>query len=175
MSKYPIYLSGMKLTAALLTAGQWDTTVKQSVTAKVNSTLANDAELSSIALGVGTWEIEAFLFASNPTSATPDIKTQWSFTGTWNSPLRAVSGAASTNVGSSDAITPGKARATATNSDAIYGLAASAAYTLIEERCAAVIVTVAGSMAISWAQNSTDAANNTLVNPGSFVKVRQIA
>lgn len=175
MSKYPVFLAGRKLTAAMLTAGQWDTTRKENITTKVNATLANDTELAGISLGVGTWEIVVMIFCSNPTSATPDLKTQWSFTGTWNTPLRHCEGPSSTNVSGSDVLTPMKFRAAATNADSAYGLNASTAYTTVEERCAAVVVTVAGTWALSWAQNSLDAANGTAVNPGSYVKVRQIA
>jgi hypothetical protein len=175
MSKYPVYLAGQRLTAALLTAAQWDITVKGSATTKTNNTLANDPELSGVALGVGTWEIYMLVMVANSGSATPDVKTQWSFTGTWNNPLRAIIGPSSTNTGGSDAITPMKLRAIATNADNACGLPVSSAYNVIEERCNTVVVTVAGTLALYWAQNTTDAVNGTVVQPGSTIRVRQIA
>lgn len=174
MSKYPAFLAGQKLTAALLSAGQWDKTVKQALSNKVNNTLANDSELTGIALGVGTWEVHFMIFAYNSGSATPDIKTQWAFSGTWNSPLRACVGAGSTNTGNSDTITPMKARAEAVNSNSSYGLGLSGSYTEIDEQCSTVIVTVAGTLSLQWAQVTTDAVNATTVAAGSYVEVRQI-
>lgn len=175
MSKFPVYYSGLRLTAALLSSGQWDKTIKGSASTKVNNTLANDSELAGIALGVGTWEIRMLIFVSTNTSATPDFKTQWSFTGTWSTPLRAVKGPGITNVGGSDALTPMKRRATAVNSDSPYGLASSTAYAEVEESVSSVTVSVAGTLALQWAQNTTDAANATTVQAGSYVEVRQLA
>ena len=175
MSKYPAYYAGLRLTAAILAAGQWDKTVKQALSNKVNNTLANDSELAGFALGVGTWEVHMMLFAYNSGSATPDIKTQWAFSGTWNTPLRACVGPGGTNTGNSDTITPAKMRAEATNSNSSYGLGLSGSYTEIHERCSTVIVTVAGSLSLQWAQVTTDAVNATTVAAGSYVEYRQIA
>lgn len=173
MATYPVYYSGLRLTAALLTAGQWDKTIKTAVSTKVNNTYANDSELSGIALSVGQWDIRMLIFASNP-AATGDLKTQWSFTGTWNNALRLGIGPGPTNTGASDAISPYKARPFATNADSVYGLAASSAYTGIQELSSTVVVTVAGNLALSWAQNTTDAANATSVQPGSYIEIRKI-
>lgn len=173
--KYPAFYSGQRLTALLLDAMQWDKTVKTLATPKTNNTLANDPELSGVALGVGQWDIRMLIFASTSGSNVPDIKTQWSFTGTWNSPLRMVQGPGITNVGGSDALTPIKFRATATNADSPYGLADSTAYTAIQEYCSTAVVTVAGNLALNWAQNTTTGGTPTNVQPGSYIEVRQIA
>ena len=175
MSKYPEFLAGQKLTAALLAAGQWDKTVKQANSTKVNNTLANDTELAGITLGVGTWDVHFMIFAYCTGSATPDIKTQWTFSGTWNTPLRACVGPGSTNTGNSDTVTPVKMRAEAVNSNSSYGLGASGSYNEIHERCSTVVVTVAGTLSLQWAQVTTDAVNATTVPAGSYVEVRQIA
>lgn len=175
MSKYPAYYAGQKLTAALIAAGQWDKTVKQANSSKVNNTLANDAELAGFALGVGTWEVHMMILAFNSGSATPDIKTQWTFSGTWNTPLRTCVGPGSTNTGNSDTLTPLKMRAEAVNSNSSYGLALSGSYSEIDERCSTLVVTVAGTISLQWAQVTTDAANATTVAAGSYVEFKQIA
>jgi hypothetical protein len=64
--------------------------------------------------------------------------------------------------------------AQATNSDAVYGLAASAAYSYAIERCFNVTVTAAGLWTLQWAQNTSD-ASNTNVHQGSALIARQIA
>jgi hypothetical protein len=57
----------------------------------------------------------------------------------------------------------------------VYGLGASGAYTGIQEIGSAVVVTAAGDLALTWAQNTTDGANATNVQAGSYIEVRQIA
>jgi hypothetical protein len=174
MSKYPAYYAGLRLTAALLAAGQWDKTVKQALSTKTNNTLANDAELTGLALGVGTWEVHMMLLPFCAASATPDFKTQWAFTGTWNNPVRGSVGPSSTNTAAPDVVTPVKMRLDAANVSVSYGLAAGSTVYEVHERCATVVVTVAGSLSLQWAQTTTD-ANATTLAAGSFVEYRQIA
>jgi hypothetical protein len=175
VSKFPVYYSGLRLTAGLLTSGQWDKTVKQASSTKVNNTLANDSELTGFALGVGTWKVHVMILAFNTGSATPDLKTQWAFSGTWNNPNRACTGPSSTNTAAPDVVTPTKMRVDAANTNVSYGLAASATVCEIHERSATVVVTVAGSLSLQWAQTTTDAVNATTVAAGSFLEYRQIA
>lgn len=171
MTTYPAFYSGQRLTAALLTAMQWDKTIKTLATGKTNNTLANDPELAGIALGVGQWDIRMLIFASN-TVASVDLKTQWSFTGTWNSPLRYCLGpVTATGPGN---ITEVKMQPFATSANSVYDLAATSAYTGIQEFTSTAVVTVAGTLALNWAQNTTN-ATATNVQPGSYVEVRQIA
>lgn len=172
MSVYPTYYSGLRLTAALLTAGQPDLTLKTAATPRTNSTLTDDPELAGIPLAVGSWWIRMHIWASN-TVTTGNIKTQWSFTGTWNTPLRHCAGPDVTTGGPSD-ITEMKLQPFATTTDAVYDLGASAAYTGITEYTASAVVSVAGNLALAWAQNVTN-ATATNVQPGSFIEVRRIA
>jgi hypothetical protein len=172
MSKYPAFLSGQRLTAALLAATQWDKTMKTLATPKTNATLANDPELSGVVLGVGQWDIRMLIFASN-TVTTGNLRTQWSFTGTWNNPLRACVGPDLTTGGPSD-ITEMSLQAFATNSSRDYDLGNTSAYTGIQEFTSTAVVTVAGQLALSWAQ-ATANATATNVQPGSYIECRQIA
>jgi hypothetical protein len=171
VTTYPTFYSGQRLTAAALTSMQWDKVVKTLATGKTNSTLANDPELAGVALGIGQWDIRMLIFASN-TVTTGNLRTQWSFTGTWNSPLRACIGP-DVATGPSD-ITEMTLQPVATNANKDYDLGASAAYTGIQEFTSTAVVTVAGTLALNWAQAVTN-ATATNVQPGSYIEVRQIA
>lgn len=179
------YAVGQRLTAALIQelSDRADialnntiyTYVKTAASTKNNNTLANDSELSGIALEAGTYWIKVNMMFHCTGSATPDIKTQWAFTGTWNNPNRQCIGPASTNTASWDGITPAKMGGVATNVTNIYGLAGSAAYSGATEECFTVEVTVAGNFSLQWAQNTTDAANVTTLQAGSAVMLKKLA
>jgi hypothetical protein len=181
----PTYAVGQRLTAALLQelSDRFDDPaynptypyVKQSATNRVNNTLADDDELVGIALAAGTYHIRAVLLFNNGGSATPDIKTQWAFSGTWNNPNRICTGPATTNTGNWDAITPMKYGGAASNVSVVYGVASSAAWSTASEETLLAEVTIAGNLSLQWAQNTTDAVNATILRPGSAFLVRQIA
>lgn len=178
------YAVGQRLTAALIQelSDRADialnntiyTYTKTAASSKVNNTLANDTELTGIALEAGTYWIKLNLLFNNGGSATPDIATRWGFTGTWNNPNRQCIGPASTNTGNWDATTPLKMGAVATNVSCIYGVAASAAWHGATEESFEVEVTVAGDLSLQWAQNSTDAANATFVRQGSAFMIKKL-
>lgn len=175
MAKYPLWTVGKDVSAQNLADGIPDIYVKSGPeSATSDTTLSNDSELSGIPLGVGTWYICLSLFVSTPASATPDIKTQWAFTGTWNTPLRMCQGPGSTNTAGPETITVSKSGALAVNANSVYGLAATSAYALAVEKTYAAVVTVAGNLSLQWAQNTSD-ANATIVQAGSTFEVRQIA
>lgn len=175
MAKYPVFYSGQRLTAALLSATQPDRTIKAVATSRQSTTtVTDDPELAGIALAVGTWHIRLLLLWYTDTSATPDIKTRWGFSGTWNTPLRALIGAPSSNTAAPGAITPMLMGAIATNADATYGSASGTVpYVSMEETYTAT-VTVAGNLSLQWAQRVSDASNST-VAAGSMFEIRQLA
>lgn len=178
------YAVGQRLTAALVQelSDRADialnntiyTYVKTAASTKNNNTLANDTELSGIALEAGTYWIKVNILAHCTGSATPDIKTQWAFTGTWNNPNRQCTGPSSTNTGAVDVVTPLRLGATAAGTNAVYGLAASAAWSGITEESFSVEVTVAGDFSLQWAQSTTDAVNVTTVQLGSAVMLKKL-
>lgn len=173
MTQYGKFLAGERITATKLALGLWDKTVKQGSTDRFNTTLADDPDLASFALGIGTWDVRCMLLMSTIAAST-NIKTRWSFTGTWNSPTRACTGPAITNVAAPTAITPTKMTGHSVGGDATYGLAATTAYNVIYEECSTVVVTVAGSLGIQWAQNTVNAAAARM-QPGSYVQFMKIA
>jgi hypothetical protein len=175
MAVFPVIEVGDLVTADLLTSMVPDKTIKGTTTDAVSDiTISDDPDLSSIPLAVGTYDIDVLIFVTTVTTNTQDFKTQWSFTGTWNTPIRACVGPGVGNLGSRDAITPLKRSGLASNSDAIYEMAAGAGFYTLHERCDNVVVTVAGLFAFAWAQNAS-VANATSVKSGSSVTVRRTA
>jgi hypothetical protein len=177
------FLTGQRLTADLLNANINDympsTTAKAVATARLSTvTLADDAELAGIPLGVGTWEIEFIGLWTQTTTATQKIKTRWAFTGTWNGSagFRAALGAGDTQsaVAVPNNLTEVNARGyTLDTQDAVYHVINTTSYSTIREISRNVVVTVAGNMSIQWAQN-TSVANNTTLQAGSSVTVRKL-
>ena len=164
MAKYPLAYVGQVLTADFVDSMIPDVYVKQANETRTSTTTyANDGELAGIPLGVGTWEVE-FILAMIGGGGGIAVKTQWSFTGTWNAPLRLVEGVTSGNTAAGTAAVSHQRSAYATNSDCVHGLSSSATYTLVREFSRQITVTVAGNLALSWAPN---------VNSGSSGGVRQ--
>jgi len=176
MAKYPPWGVGTDGSATNLALCVPDITVKAANQVKSNTAaLANDTELTGIALGIGTHWVKLDLIFYNNTSATPDIKTRWVFTtGTWNDPLRMVDGPASGNTTTPDALNLLKRSAIAASVDIVYGCAAGTVpYHAIEESFR-VVVTVAGTLSLQWAQNGATVADTTVL-AGSTFSTRQIA
>lgn len=142
------------------------------------TTYADDPHLSSIALAVGTYEIEVYGLFTLATTATQKIKTQWAFTGTWNGTTapRLCLGPGSAQTGGPTAITDMFFQGLHLNGqDAIYDVAAGTTnYSAFREVAGNVIVTVAGNLSLQWAQQ-TASANNTTLQEGSYVRVRKIS
>lgn len=174
MSKYPSLSAGI-IPVSSLQAMIEDVTVKTTSTDRTSTaTVADDPDLSGIALGIGTWKVDVLIFATTPVGGTQKFKTQWGFTGTWNTPIRACVGPGSTNTAVRSDITPSQFDGMPSNSDCTYGLAASTGFNVITERCDFVVVTVAGNFSLKWSQ-ATSSANLTSLKSGSSVTVRQIA
>jgi len=149
-------------------------TLKNSGTARTNSTLSDDPVLSGIALPVGIWDIELRIFVTSAdASNTGDFKTRWAFTGTYGTPTRCCIGPGSSNVANPDVLTPITMRGTAVNADATYGLSSTGAFAVVIEKALAS-VTVTGNLSLQWAQAATD-SDATTVQAGSCFIVRKFA
>lgn len=152
-----------------------DTVYKGASTTRNNTaSLANDPDLANIQLDPGTYSIKVTLFTTNANAAAK-LKTRWSFTGTWTSPMRSCVGPGSTNTSTDPGtVTPATFRGyDATSQDAVYSYGVSSAYAAIEETCDFVQVTASGVFAVQWAQNVATAAN-TIIQPGSSVRVTKV-
>lgn len=133
------------------------------------NTFADDAELKDIELTPGSYYIRAKLTMYGGTAGIP-ILTQWGFSGTWNNPLRLISGPTPANTTAAGSNPPQQRTAAATNSSATYGLGTSTAYHLIDEETMQITVTATGLFAVRWANQSSNAASGS-VNQGSFVEI----
>lgn len=174
MSKYPALAVGMRITADLLSLMQSDVTVKNVSQDRVSTTtLADDAELFGIALDVGTYEVQADLMLMGGAGGIA-VKTRWSFTGTWNTPVRQCTGPSPSNTAAPNTTMSMQSAGYAANSDCVYGLSTSAAWSCARELSRQVIVTAAGNLAINWAPNVSSASSGGL-RAGSCVKIRKIA
>jgi len=175
VAKYPDWFIGQDVDATTLDLMTDNIVVKPGSTTRNNTTtLADDPDLAAIPLAVGTHWVRLTLFWTTNTSATPDIKTRWAFTGTWNTPLRACIGPASTNTANPDVVTPVKFNTVNTSTDCVYGSAATTAFSVANEESFNVVVTVAGSLSLQWAEN-TLSATDVVVQAGSAFQTRQIA
>lgn len=175
MARYPNWGVGMDVSAQNLADGIPDIYKKVSGEDRTSTTtLANDAELTGIALPVGSYWIRLLLLWITFTSATPDIKTQWAFTGTWNNPTRACCGPAASNTAAASAVTPMQLNGITTNVNATYGTAAGSTFYVATEETFDAVVSVAGNMSLQWAQNTLD-ASITSVKAGSAFTVKRLA
>lgn len=178
------FVTGQRLTANLMNANIYDfmpvTTLKTSATSRTNNTLTADPDLAGIALAVGTYEIEAVIFYTITANGQQGLKTRWAFTGTWNgSSSRGCYGGgyiAATTAGDPRVQTvTAMASWTLDSQDALYNtLQASSVRNVVREISRNVVVTVAGTMSLSWAQIVTN-ANATSIQPDSHINIRKIA
>lgn len=159
-----------------LIAAQPLTYTKTANTARISTTaLADDPEILAIPLAVGTYEIELVLFFTLTTSTTQKIKTRWGFTGTWNNTIRACIGPGINQVAAPSTVTDMQSAAyQISGQDAIYDQAAGGTYGAAREYASGVVVTVAGSLSLQWAQVVSTAANTT-VQAGTCMRVRKTA
>jgi hypothetical protein len=135
--------------------------------------LADDPDLSNIHLDPGYYSVLMVIYTTNAT-ATAKLKTQWAFTGSWTSPLRALQGPGNTNTSTDPgAITPVNMSGAGANANAVYEYGASAAWPVIEERCDRVEILGAGNLSLQWAQNVATVAN-TIIQGGSYVKITKV-
>ncbi len=176
------FVTGQRLTADLLNTNVNAffpiVTTKTSATARTSTTtLANDPELAGITLDVGTWEVEMLIHWTLTTTNTQKIKTRWSFSGTASSTFRDCIGAGATQStpAAPTVLTESSfVAATWDTQDVIYHQAAGATYGSSREISRTFTVTVAGDLALQWAQQ-TSSANATTVQPGSSITVRKIS
>lgn len=171
---YPSLAVGDLVTADLLQSMVPKYYVKPSPESRnTTTTLADDADLQSIALAVGTYEIELLGFFHLTTTTTQKIKTQWAFSGTWNGPVRHIVGPGSAQTAATTDATETNVRAQAVNTDATYDCSVSTAFSCFREWTCNAVVTVAGNLSLQWAQ-SASSGNNTTLDTGTTFRVRQI-
>lgn len=177
MAKFPAWTVFKRVDATTLDQCVPNIVTKVSTTTITsNTTLANDSELTSISLGVGTWEVEVTLWAGGTSGAAGGLKTAWAFTtGTLTgTPNRGCIGPGATGAASSIAVTPVTMAVQPYSTAVVYGLTNTALpFYVIKEECPNFVVATAGTLSIQVAQSVSNATSTT-IQPGSRVKVRQI-
>lgn len=172
---------GQRLTADLMTEflGLSPQVYTKASTTDRNSggtgtTYTIDPELQGIPLEIGTYDVLLIAFFTLATTNTQKIKTQWRFTGTWNTPIRHCIGPGSANVAGPSAITDVTMQGyVADSGDATYDLIAGGTFGCFQEQAFNVTVTVAGTMGLYWAQSAAS-ANNTSLKAGTAFRVRKL-
>lgn len=149
--------------------------IKTTATSRTsNTTYTIDPDLQNIPLDVGSYEIELVGFVTFGTT-TPSLKTQWRFTGTWagtNGPDRNIIGPNST--AAANAATASDFRgAQAAGQDAVYNSADTVTFTSFREISHNVQVSVAGNLALYWAQN-VSAGGAVAIQGGTAFRVRKL-
>lgn len=173
---------GQRLTASILQQFSDDiesyipkTYVKSTLTSRVNNTYTIDPDLQLIPLDIGVYEIELVGFATFA-GTTPQLRTQWRFTGTWagtNGPDRAISGPNSTAVALTASAVDFRG-AQAAGQDATYNSGDAVNFTSFREVSRNVQVTAAGNLALYWAQVTTTAGQAVAVQGGTAFNVRKL-
>lgn len=150
-------------------------TKANSTSRNTNAVVSNDPDLASIALEAGTYIIELVMLFT-VASTTPKIKTQWAFSGSWSTPLRACMGPGNVTTpgGGPEAVQETTLRAYNSNSDATYNATTSGAYSVAREVAANVVVSGSGNLSLQWAQ-STSNGSNVSVQAGSYFRITRTA
>lgn len=150
------------------------TYVKTLATARTSTTTyANDDELVNIPLEAGTYAIRLDLFFT-AANTTPKLKTQWAYTGSWNSPVRFCMGSSASSGAPGAAADMYTSGAAADSQDTAYNTSGTAAYTTVFELSNEVICTSAGNLSLRYAQVVSNAGAVTL-RPGTSFTVRKIS
>jgi len=178
MTVFPDIEVGDLVTADLLDSMLPKTFVKASATPRnTTTTLADDPELSGIALAVGTYEIEVVGSFSLTTTATQKIQTKWAFSGTWSGATtrRMCIGAGQTQTTAPTGVTEANLQSVPLTTAVVYDTAAGtgSGYTTFREFSGSVVVTGAGSFSLQWAQ-SASSGNNTTLQEDSYIRVRRV-
>ena len=176
MSTYPVAYVGLPITANFYNSGQENVTVKGSDTSRVNNTLADDPELSGIALPVGQILVKVrhlYRLASAPANnSSVQYRANWAFTGTVSGTK--MGDGPSADSGETNAATNSRAKKISGAYNTAQGYGAYNTFGHLLEEEGILNVTVAGNFSIQWAQNTTTAGNALTLGSNSFVTWRQI-
>lgn len=170
MAKYPTFLAGQTLTAALLTASQPDIVVKASTESVTSSTtFQNDDELLLSVEANATYAVELFLVHSSATAG--DIKIQ--FTGPSGATFTWGAHGAEVGTTSSGAVTE-VVMSSRTISEVVQLGGGASTGTIAFVRGTLITSATAGTLTLQWAQ-VTSSASASQVRAGSFLKARRTA
>lgn len=174
MALYPTITAGQRITAGLLRSMLEDFIVKPSSTDRASTTsFADDPDLTYAVAANTVWYVRFVLHAAALAAA--DIKTDWTVP-SGVSGNRAVLGPGSTAADSAADNIAMRAGVHGFGTSILYnGVRNSASlHFLIVEEAVVEVGATAGSIAIRWAQGTSD-ATATQVRAGSFMEVKRLA
>ncbi|MGH3117785.1 MAG: hypothetical protein ACRDQ2_11885 [Gaiellales bacterium] len=176
MSVYPTWLAGQRVTAANLTSMQRHVIVALATQSVTNSaTLVSDNELTFPLAANAVYLVE-FSLLFNSTSATGDVKVQWSVpSGTTG--LRHVIGPtnnSATFTNRQDTAVRVAAHAFTTNGVSQLEAGGAATDTLVYERAVVTTSSTPGNVTVQWAQNAATAAVTLTRDANSFMTVQRV-
>lgn len=141
-----------------------------------NTVVADDNQLVSMSLGIGTWLINCTFFYTG--AAAGDLKVAWAFSGTTTTAVRGTLGQSSGSTSSLTSATAGPRSAGAGDTagtitaGTIYGSDGTNIGVALES--GVLVVSVAGTFKIQMAQG-TSSLTATLLKTGSYVWARKVS
>jgi hypothetical protein len=99
------------------------------------------------------------------------VKTKWTFSGSWNSPVRFRFGPEGGSA--SPAVTQIALAGVGAANDSVYGLSSTAAFHTIREESQSVQVTSAGNLALEFAKNAAS-GSDTILRVQSSVRIQRV-
>lgn len=174
MSKFPAYLAGQRLTAALLSSGQADVVRKATTTTRPSTaTVADDPDLVTSCAINSTYFVEFFVKYSTTTAA--GFKSQWTVPASFTIDARVVEGLGDNAVDNTNAAYSGRFGLHLPTTDVAYGSRNSTAVQVwCYEWAILTCNATAGNVAFRWSQR-TSTVDLTGVSAGSFVRTTQLA
>jgi hypothetical protein len=180
MAKFPAYLAGLRVTAALLASGQTDTYVKAGATVRPSTVaFTDDPDLQVPLAANGTFMVE--FFVKYATTKAAGFQTKWNVPGTFTGPNRQVEGLG----GASAAVAAQDNTPSATDFSVRFGVHAfttavqygsrnSASNQVWLYEWATVVTGVTpGTVALQWCQ-LVSTIDNTQVTATSLARATQI-
>lgn len=176
MSAYPTWLAGQRVTATLLASMQRNVIVATTTQTVTNSaTLVSDNELVFPLAASAIYLVE-FSLLFNSTSATGDVKVQWSVP-SGSTGLRHVMGPTNNSATFTDRQdTNVKICAHGFTTNGVSQLEAGGASTdtLVYERGVVTTGSTAGNVTVQWAQNAATAAVTLTRDANSFMTAQRV-
>jgi len=120
------------------------------------------------------YKIECHLNAVNTGSATPDLRTDWTYSGITIVGLRNCFGTAATSSADEPNVTGTRGSAQSLDTDVHWSIPANATYSVIKEDLIVKTGQAGGYIQLRAAQYTTDAANPTVLQDSSFILVNEV-
>jgi hypothetical protein len=172
VSKYPIIPPGTKLSSAVLASMLPDITWKVNNTDRATATMADDPELKTTLEAGATYHVKFFLqFGATNTGR---FRTAWTVPSGASGLRSAIGPDQGVVLSGTSSGGQGRFGVHVYGTSCIYGTRGDPALLCVAIEESILSTSVAGTVAIQWAQQTTDAAASRL-GAGSYMEVRRLA